>query len=778
MPIRIEQLTLTGFRGATCPVTVDFDKNKYATLVFGENGTGKSTIVDAIDFVCNGQYGSITELSSTKKSHVVAVSAKPKDLKVTLLAGGESWTATHGTGGVQCKGPNKNPSAKILRRSQLLRVVNAKPKDRYDALRDFIAVPNVQKCEDELREAVKTAKNNLEEAARAKAQAYESLEKLWRDEGSPSPGAELWGRAQAAENIDQLKARLDETKQVADKISAYIQAFDSVVEAEQTVATIAEKLITAEQALRAAERAVSAESGSLVDVLADARAYLADNPGATACPVCEQPIKPDELANRIAERLAQLNDLVAAKEEVEKRRSDLASKEGVANSERKKLISKGARLAELLKTTTLTEAAALEVDWVLFSRLLDSEVPDDDSEKLDQAKSLRQAISPLQDSITSKQDALDTQIKQYNAIKGHVETIDEKSKAATDFDRLHKRLAAIHKVVEKERKAYVTGVLDAVSDTVESMYSRLHPDEDLGGIRLYLKPNVIGSLEFDAKFQSVQDVPPQAYYSESHLDTLGICVFLALAQHFSDGSTIVVLDDVITSVDEAHMERFIQLLHDEADKFNQLIITTHYRPWRDRYKFARGPAANVQLIELLHWSMPRGIRHSRTKLSVEELQDYAKAEPMDRQVVASKAGVLLESMLDHLALLFRCKLPRQADPNYTLGDLTDCLGKKLRAALKVDRVDGDGVTQGDDAFGQLVSDIGGMTWIRNQVGCHWNTSGMNVGNAEVAQLVKRTIKLAEYVVCNGCGELPRRNAGSCWECRCRRLRLYPHASTD
>ena len=73
-------------------------------------------------------------------------------------------------------------------------------------------------------------------------------------------------------------------------------------------------------------------------------------------------------------------------------------------------------------------------------------------------------------------------------------------------------------------------------------------------------------------------------------------MFLALAKHFIDANTVVVLDDVVTSIDQAHMERFMNLLHDEAANFNQLIITTHYRPWRDRYRYAKGPAANVQLI--------------------------------------------------------------------------------------------------------------------------------------------------------------------------------------
>jgi len=780
MPTRIEQLTVMGFRGATCPVSIDFDKGKHATIIFGENGTGKSTIVDALDFVCNGQYGSLTELSSTKpKSHVVALTSKAKDLKVCITGGGQTWSATLGTSGPQTSGSKPRPSAKILRRSQLLKVLNAEPRDRYKALQEFIAVPNVQTCEDQLREAIKSVKNELDEAARAKAQAQVTLERLWKDEGARGKNAETWGRAQAATSIDQLKTQWQDAKEIVKNLEDCLTAFDSFEAAENAATSTKEKLTGAEDAVQVAERGVSADSGKLVDVLTDAKVFLESKPTTTACPVCEQPIKPDGLTKRIGERLAQLNDLVKAKAEADKIRTQLANDEAVSISERQKSVPVAVTLAELLRKSTLSEVAALQISWASFSRLLDPAIAIADPQKVSEAKALRQIVVPCQTPITTKRDILDTQIKQYNAIKGHVDTIDEKGQAAADLDRLHKRLISIHEVVETQRKAQIGGVLDAVSQTVESMYTRLHPGEDLGGIRLYLKPNVIGSLEFEAKFQKEQSVPPQAYYSESHLDTLGVCVFLALAQFFNDGNTIVVLDDVITSVDEAHMERFIQLLHDEADKFNQLIITTHYRPWRDRYKFARGPTANVQLIELLHWSMPRGVRHTRTKLSVEELRDHADAEPMDRQIVASKSGILLESLLDHLALLFHCKLPRQAEPNYMLGDLVDCIGKKLRAALKIEQTDGNGSVVSEFPLSQLIGEIGGTTWIRNQVGCHWNPSGMNVGDGEVEQLAQRTIGLAECLVCEGCGELPRRDdSGSHWECRCRKLRLHPFANPD
>jgi energy-coupling factor transporter ATP-binding protein EcfA2 len=154
MTNRIEKLTLCGFRGATCPVEIIFNAKKPIVMIFGENGNGKSTIVDAIDFVCNQKYGSINDRSSTlPKSHLPALGQTAKDVSVELGYGGQTWKTIIGTKGPITSGPENRPAAIILRRHQVLSVVNEQPKERYNALQRFITVTNIEKAEQSLREA-------------------------------------------------------------------------------------------------------------------------------------------------------------------------------------------------------------------------------------------------------------------------------------------------------------------------------------------------------------------------------------------------------------------------------------------------------------------------------------------------------------------------------------------------------------------------------------------------------------------------------------------------
>jgi hypothetical protein len=157
-----------------------------------------------------------------------------------------------------------------------------------------------------------------------------------------------------------------------------------------------------------------------------------------------------------------------------------------------------------------------------------------------------------------------------------------------------------------------------------------------------MKEKAIGSLSLTGKFGDNGGVPPAAYYSEAHLDTLGLCVYMALAKE--SRNALVVLDDVLMSIDDPHLDRVIELIDEEAPNFGHVIITTHSRAWFDRIRLGQG--MNAELIELYGWNLNGGIRHSAAPLAVEELRAAVNAPRLDRQAVASRSGMLLEQLLD------------------------------------------------------------------------------------------------------------------------------------
>jgi energy-coupling factor transporter ATP-binding protein EcfA2 len=776
---RLEKLCLERFRGATCPVEIEFDTSKPAVMIFGENGTGKSTIIDSIDFVCNEKIGSLMERSSTRASHLPSLNCQASDLKVVVTCDSNVWTATLTGTRPSVMGPTGRPAARILRRSKILNLINAEPRDRYKEIQAFIEVPCTQRSESNLRDAKRNTEQELGLAIQAQQQAAEALETFWKDEGSKGKDYISWA-------VEESKKDSNELGSMVSVLNKVLPAIGNAINIRSRLNTALAEHDTAEKARKEAEEALTKAverqgdpniTGSLIATLEDAKKYLDETDSIENCPVCQTKVQPEELKQKVQERLDSLNELVELKKKLETAQRNTASKVTLVRQAKTELLNSMKTLAGTVKDCGIRKIEELGVEWEKLEESGDSTQSEEILKLSHEALDL---IVTCEDSLKGSQQETQKTLTQLNSIKRHLQTVQEKARATSDLNKLLQKLSIMLGIVEKKRKDYVDGVLTSISESIEELYSKVHPNENLGNIRFYLDPRYQGSLLFDGSFEGANEIPPQAYYSESHLDTLGVCVFLALAKYFNDGNTIVVLDDVVTSVDQAHMNRFMNLLHDESVNFNQLIIATHYRPWRDRYRYARGPAGNIQLIELLHWSLPRGIRHTKTKLSVEELQHHSQQEPLDRQIVSSKAGILLESLLDHIALMYECKISRKAEPYYTLGELTDCIGRRLRTTLKSQFTVEDGSSvQSETQLGPIITRIAEMSWIRNQVGCHWNISGLDVSNSDIQQFSDATIELANALVCENCGQLPLRDrTGSYFECRCRRKRLHPVNNPD
>ena len=127
----ITRLVVEGFRGSTSHLELTFDPGRPFVLIFGENGTGKSSIVDAIEYALYGTKGSLSDVSSTEIRHLASLGTSAPLLRVELHAGGHAWTTGLRGSRRQSSGTGHVPRVKILRRARLARIVAATPAERY-----------------------------------------------------------------------------------------------------------------------------------------------------------------------------------------------------------------------------------------------------------------------------------------------------------------------------------------------------------------------------------------------------------------------------------------------------------------------------------------------------------------------------------------------------------------------------------------------------------------------------------------------------------------------
>lgn len=753
---RIEKLTIKDFRGATLPLQLDFDKSKPMVMIFGESGTGKSSIVDAFDFICNQKYGSIENRSSIrKKTHLPAIGKTKGDIAVSLKFAGKEWKAHH-IGNEPKTEPDGFPVANILRRSNILKLIDAPPSERYKTLSQFLSVPSIEKCENTLRSAVRNQEQEYDESIRSVEQAKDELEKLQQELSEGGKPAEEWAKEVTEINEEELEKIVKNAEEIQMLQKKYTMVKDALGEARIRLNEYSEKEKKAVAELKKIQEK-KASKEELQKLLNKAKDYFANNVDIDICPVCGQSIHGRDILNRLIQRLSDMATLTKhiddAEAAIEKRKS-----------------------AEETVKTREGDYKKCETELILkINASQNKEVAENESE-LDYDK----LISELSDIDNKDIENTREKLKKYNKYKAFLKaqksllgSIKEKEAKSKKDSAILRRLKKYGEIIPAVRKKYVDDILITVSSEVERLYQAIHPEEGLGGIRLYLKPNVQGSLEFSCVFQDFTDIPPQAYYSDAHLDTLGICMFLALAKYFNDNNTIIVLDDVVTSADEAHRERFLNILHDEADKFCHMIVTTHYRPWRDFYRIGGGPANKVQFIDLQLWSKGAGIRDYKSGTIMEELKKLKESITIEnRQNIASKSGILLEGILDQLALRYELKVPRKVLQRFELGILFNSLSKHKKH-LKTIQQDDDG-TETKLEIKPLIENLENMIFIRNQIGSHWNMDGSLLSDTQVKEFAEHTITLCEALTCSICGNLPSSNKSGCyWQCQCGKMRLYP-----
>jgi len=345
---------------------------------------------------------------------------------------------------------------------------------------------------------------------------------------------------------------------------------------------------TASAAVQDQLQNVATDAGEAVGVLEAASAYLSKHPATEVCPVCESSEKSCDLANRIRERLNAFSSLKSAQSQA------TASAQAVQRAEQQlQLIRENAR-----QDVAKFEASRGDSNLPAGLPMPDSAIPNSASGLSSWLSSTSSLATEWKRAETARHDK-----RQFvNTLRLALETWKVNQAALDDLQQLLPRLERALKIVEEERRRFTDDILAEIAGEVSRLYDLVHPGEGLNKIRLELDPKKRASLEIGADFCG-QPARPQGYFSESHLDTLGLCVFLALSALEQPDQTIVVLDDILSSVDDDHSQRIFKMLQSEAARFRHCIITTHSRTWNV------GINSQYQFVELGRWSPETGLQY-------------------------------------------------------------------------------------------------------------------------------------------------------------------------
>ncbi|MGA7219700.1 MAG: hypothetical protein WBX38_15375 [Candidatus Sulfotelmatobacter sp.] len=119
-------------------------------------------------------------------------------------------------------------------------------------------------------------------------------------------------------------------------------------------------------------------------------------------------------------------------------------------------------------------------------------------------------------------------------------------------------------------------------------------------------------------------------------------------------------------------------------------------------------------------------------------------------------------------------MPRQFEPNYTLGALAIAIDSKFSKLLKTVRPGLAGQPKIETMLKILIDDVTTKAWIRNRAGCHFSSLGSDISDSEIKGFGTKVLALADALVCQKCEAFPTsKPSGSYWQCECGNVELHP-----
>lgn len=788
--ITVERVKIEEFRGIR-NLTIDLGNANLA--VCGPNGTGKSGIVDALEF---GLTGTISRLigkgrgALSVKEHGPHVNCRthPEKAVVTLEVSipslGKKATITRNV--KSPKTPKITPDDPAIRavfehvqrhpefslsRREIIKYVLAEPGVRAEEVQ---ALLQLEKLDTTRKLLLKIANGATRDLTALEGERNRSATHLMSAMGIAEVKAPT---LLAAVNVKRAAldllplTKIEATTSVRDgletlggvsalkvpKAQAKIDIVDGLASLE---AIKAPETAAAWAGVVAALTALKQNEAKLADITRDG--MLATALGLfdeERCPVCETAWEPAEFRAVVEVQREQLQAATAERKRVE----ELIEPVVVVLEGLRPMLRQLAVYARDLPTPLAFEPFAAV------------------AEEADRRADVLRNFLPMDDAIA----ALDADWADIQPALDHITTLTASVEALpdpTDRDTARDYLTVGQERLESWRQAmtkYAAGkakadaaakvhtlygtttdkVLEAIFKNVEAEFRSYYRDinsDDESKFEAQLTPS-LGKLGFEVDFYGKGFFPPGAYHSEGHQDGMGLCLYLALMKHLlGDQFTFAVLDDVLMSVDAGHRREVCTLLKTKFPT-TQFVLTTHDPVWLNHMKSSK-LVPSKSAITFRRWHVDQGPKDWKQTDVWAEIDALVAANEI--RAAAGQLRHYLEYVAAEWCARLGGRVEYRSDGKYDLGDLLPAamssmseLYKKAKATAQGwgDKARFDEINASHTAFTAVVTHSQSEQWEINPA-VHYN-EWANLQRQDFQPVVAAFKRLEREFECPVCGDL-------------------------
>jgi hypothetical protein len=670
--MKLRSVSVMGFRGAKAKLDLSLPAG--GVCILAENGHGKTTIVDALEFWGSGgiahlnregcQLDSAVNVDSGS-AEIVAETTHHSPLKRSL--NGRTPSSLQPMGPVSADIPLPSPLP-ILRHRTMADFMNKSAGEKLKAVLELVGLQPLNGFRQEFVTAVNNAKGAAEAAERTNAGEQAAL------------ATGLAGRP-VFEVAEELRVRAGLVSPISsDADIAVLEFANALPIAQEDLATQLADLARAAAECqddftgrwnRAIDSPGFVSDAALQAFLETADRLLPMLDGDT-CPLCGSPVDLEELKAGIAPRL---DEVVARQEEHRGLRADLSG--FIERCQR--LTAAATTIAANLRITdvnTRGDLRAVARDLSQYVECVQSardsvtkclEMPEVTSRlHLDELALV--AKDAAQDSGAPAALAKLAQLKEQQArTERSVKTASARRQVADDA-------AAVLTAIDEGIRIEIEAVLAKIGPTAANYYGRLVGSPVYSDLEFRYKPERSGGVEFVLKFDGRHEIsPPQRILSESQLNALGLSLFLAQLKVGGSEWRTIVLDDVVNSFDASHRLGLAQLLVDEFADWQPLVFT-HDRMF---FELARRIAPFWSLKQIVAWTPAGG-----PVIDEGDMRELLRRRIAEGRGAAELGGLARSALEQALSRpLERLELPIRFDPfaRYSAKEYLDALHAGLRA---------------------------------------------------------------------------------------------------
>lgn len=710
--ILVESIDIEEFRGIR-KISLDL-KGKNFT-VCGSNGTGKSGIVDALEFALTGNISRLSgegrgEISLKQHGPHVDKRNDPEKANVTV----NLLIPTLGKR-VTLKRNLKNPANPevtpndpeitsilehvkahpeiVLSRRELIRYVLATPGKRAEEVQSLLHLDQVEQVRVNLQKIANSCEKLL---PNLKLSVTQERDKSLRDLGLSEMTKD---KIIAATNAQRLILGLPALTDLSPTVS--------LKDGMSTPSPTTPQRISKSQALtdiRAVREAFAEITGDVitkcVDDLRNSLVSISSDPMIVSsmkrealfstgldlideeiCPLCDTPWDLKELKSHIQAKIKHLKDVSLIRKDADGKIATLIATLQKAQLSSAVLINYGNLTTPTIATNGLQchikiiksiinkLSVFFPIKESIDSLAITQNIPQN---ALDEISAIEKIITGLPE--PTKQDAA----REWLTIAHErIEAFREAKRKYLIADNQAKRTRQISDIYTKTSDDILASLYKAVEKILVEFYGFVNRDDEKN-FNAKLIPSM-GKLGFDVDFYGRGYFPPGAYHSEGHQDSMGLCLYLALMKHLhGDSFTFAVLDDVLMSVDSAHRREVCALLKKNFPN-TQFIMTTHDPIWL-RHMKTEGLIDSRASVHFREWSVDQGPIQWDQRDVWKEIDDYLKIN--DVRSAAALLRHYLEYESAELCHRLRAPVGFRGDALYQLGELLPAATARLRHLYK------------------------------------------------------------------------------------------------